>query len=102
MKHAAVRYLPLLCLLAAPALGTPPNAATLDGRPLEYDAIDLKGSYTGGGGAFGTNVVVTNLYVTWDTNYLYVALQGWESDNKLVVMLDADPGSGTGATTTTN
>ncbi len=99
------------CLLALVAFAfvsiaraTPPNQALLDGRPNEYDVGDLRGTFTGGGGAFGTGVGITNLYVTWDTNYLYIALQGFESDNKLVVMMDADPTNGvpTGATTTTN
>lgn len=88
--------------LATSALAAPPNQATLDGRPLEYDATDLRGSYTGGGGVFGAGTYITNLYVTWDTNYLYLALQGAEVNDKLVIMLDVDPGLGTGATTTTN
>lgn len=84
------------------ALATPPNTPTLDGEMLEYDAEDLRASYTGGGGAFGPGNVLSNLFVTWDAEYLYIALQGAEADNKLVVMLDVDPGNGTGATTTTN
>lgn len=80
----------------------PPNTPTLDGRMLEYDAEDLRASYTGGGGGFGPGNVLSNLFVTWDADYLYIALQGAEVDNKLVVMLDVDPDNGTGATTTTN
>lgn len=87
---------------AASALATPPNTPTLDGRPLEYDSGDPQAAYTGGGGAFGPGNELSNLYVTWDETYLYIALQGVEADNKLVVMLDVDPDAGTGATTTTN
>ena len=91
-----------LLLLASAAWATPPNVAILDGRPIEYDSTDLRGTFSGASswGAAGT---LSNLYVTWDTNYLYIALQAWQaSNNKLVVLLDVDPGSGTGATTTTN
>ncbi|HMP77572.1 MAG TPA: hypothetical protein PKE12_14855 [Kiritimatiellia bacterium] len=87
---------------AVTAWGAPPNTPVLDGRPLEYDAEDLRASYTGGGGVFGAGNAISNLFVTWDDDYLYIALQGQEVDNKLVVMLDVDPGNGTGATTTTN
>lgn len=89
-------------LLALPALATPPNTAVLDGRPTEYDDEDLRASYTGGGGAFGAGTYITNLYVTWDADYLYLALQGAEVNDKLVIMLDVDPDAATGATTTTN
>lgn len=92
----------LLLSLSLPALATPPNTPILDGRPIEYDDQDPQAAYTGGGGAFGAGSSIKNLYVTWDETYLYVALQGTEVDNKLVVMLDVDPGAGTGATTTTN
>ena len=51
---------------------------------------------------FGINNVITNLFVTWDADHLYVMLQGYEVENKLVVLMDVDPGNGTGATTTTN
>ena len=88
--------------LSISAWGAPPNTPTLDGRPLEYDDEDLRASYTGGGGVFGAGNGITNLFVTWDADYLYIALQGQEVDNKLVVMLDVDPTNGTGATTTTN
>lgn len=93
-----------LCILglAMPAFATPPNTPYLDGRPAEYDAGDPQAAYTGGGGGFGAGNYLTNLYVTWDATYLYIALQGGEVDNKLVVMLDVDPDAGTGATTTTN
>ncbi|MBU1692648.1 MAG: hypothetical protein KKC51_01660, partial [Verrucomicrobia bacterium] len=86
-------------VLAAPA--APPNTALLDGRPTEYDGADLAGTFVGSN-AWGSADGITNLYVTWDATYLYLALQGWESGNKLAVLLDADPGAGTGATTTTN
>lgn len=89
-------------ILGSPALAAPPNTPILDGRMLEYDDEDLRASYTGGGGAFGAGNVLSNLFITWDNNYLYIALQGAEVDNKLVVMLDVDPDNGTGATTTTN
>jgi hypothetical protein len=89
-------------LIASQIFATPPNRATLDGRPIEYDDADLRGAYTGGGGFFGPGNSLGRLYVTWDTNDLFIALEGAENGNKLVVMLDADPGVGTGATTTTN
>ncbi len=89
-------------LLAAAAGATPPNTAVLDGKPLEYDAGDLRGTFAGAP-AWGNDGTLTNLYVTWDDTYLYVALQGWhQNSKKLVVLLDADPGAGTGAITTTN
>jgi len=82
---------------------TPPNTALLDGRPLEYDATDHKGTnLLAGLGNFGANNTITNLFVSWDTNYLYIALQAWEAGNKFAVMIDVDPGNGTGASTTTN
>ncbi|MCS6771681.1 MAG: hypothetical protein NZ740_06600 [Kiritimatiellae bacterium] len=84
------------------ALATPPLTPSLDGRILEYDDEDVRASYTGGGGAFGPGNSISNLIVTWDADFLYIALQGAEVDNKLVVMLDVDPGNGTGAHTTTN
>ena len=95
--------LSLACILSAIAAGaTPPNTPTLDGRPIEYDDYDFKDSFHGASflGAEGT---LTNLYVTWDADYLYLALQAWKGGRyKLVVLLDADPGAGTGATATTN
>ena len=91
-----------LLLLASAALATPPNAPSLDGRPLEYDSTDLRASFVGPS-AWGANGTLSNLFVTWDSSYLYVALQAWQAgNNKLVVLLDADPGAGTGATSTTN
>lgn len=87
---------------AMSVFATPPNTPTLDGRPLEYDLNDPQAAYAGGGGVFGPGNYLSNLYVTWDETYLYIALQGAEADNKLVVMLDVDPDAGTGATTTTN
>ena len=90
-----------LAILAATAWATPYNTPTLDGRPIEYDDYDYKDSYHGAP-AWGAAGTLTNLYVTWDATYLYIALQGWHPGNKLVVLLDVDPGAGTGATTTTN
>ena len=92
----------LLLLLSAAAYATPANTPTLDGRPIEYDAADLRGTFQGES-TWGVNGTLSNLFVTWDATYLYVALQAWQADNnKLVVLLDVDPGAGTGATTTTN
>ena len=91
-----------LSLLATVALATPPNSPILDGRPTDYDSGELRGTYTGGGGTFGAGVSITNLFVTWDSNYVYFALQGTEVNDKLVVMVDVDPTNGTGATSTTN
>ena len=88
-------------LTASVAFATPPNTASLDGRPIEYDGTDLKGSLAVAGSSFGVGNLITNLFVTWDSTYLYVALQGYESGNKLMVLVDVDPGNGTGAETTT-
>lgn len=97
-----IRFLPAVFLaLVLAASADPPNASLLDGRPTEYDGTDLRASFSGAS-AWGTGNVITNLFVTWDTNYLYLALQGWEDNNKLVILVDVDPGHGTGATTTTN
>jgi hypothetical protein len=87
-----------------PAWATPPNRARLDGQINEYDAADLRGTNPNGVGNFGGNNQLTNLFVTWDADYLYLALQGNVSApvNKLVILLDVDPGNGTGASTTTN
>jgi hypothetical protein len=90
-----------LILLVTAAWATPANTAILDGRPIEYDSTDLRGTFQGAS-SWGADGTLTNLFVTWDATYLYVALQGWHAGNKLVVLLDVDPGSGTGATTTTN
>jgi len=88
--------------ITAAAVAAPPNTITLDGRPLEYDDVDLVGTSTNLSNSFGPGNVITNLYVTWDQNYLYISLQGAENNNKLAVLIDADPGNGTGANTTTN
>lgn len=103
MTRASVFLLSILALagLALSVRADPPNTAILDGRPTEYDGADLAGTFFGAA-AWGASDVITNLYVTWDAAYLYIALQGWESGNKFAVLLDADPGAGTGATTTTN
>ena len=91
-----------LLLLATTALATPFNTAVLDGRPIEYDDYDFRNTFQGAS-TWGANGTLSNLYVTWDATYLYIGLQAWQAgNNKLVVLLDADPGAGTGATTTTN
>lgn len=93
-----------IILVATVASATPPNTPTLDGRPIEYDHNDLWGTFEGES-AWGVNGTLSNLYVTWDATFLYVALQAWQADNnKLVVLLDIDPDADvpTGATTTTN
>ena len=91
-----------LVLLAVAASATPYNTATLDGRPIEYDDYDFRETFHGES-EWGANGTLSNLFVTWDANYLYIALQAWQAgNNKLVVLLDVDPGAGTGATTTTN
>jgi hypothetical protein len=91
-----------LILAATMAWATPANTAVLDGKPIEYDSTDLRASFVGAS-SWGPNGTLTNLFVTWDSNYVYVALQAWQADNnKLVVLIDVDPDAGTGATTTTN
>lgn len=84
-----------------PAWSAPFKTARLDGRPNEYDMTERRASFAGAP-AWGNDGVITNLFVTWDRQYLYVALQGWENNNKLVVILDVDADNGTGATTFTN
>jgi len=92
----------VLISLATVAMATPANIAVLDGKPIEYDSTDLRSSFVGAS-TWGSNGTLTNLFVTWDSNYVYIALQAWQADNnKLVVLMDVDPGAGTGATTTTN
>lgn len=83
------------------AWSAPYNTARLDGRPTEYDVLERRASFAGAA-TWGDDGLITNLYVTWDRDFLYVALQGWENGNKLTVLLDVDPGQGTGATTMTN
>jgi hypothetical protein len=78
----------------------PPNTPVLDGRPTEYDGSDLRGSFSGLPNWPGNSI--TNLYVTWDAGFLYVAVQGRVEGNKFAVLLDVDPDAETGATTTTN
>ena len=87
--------------LSTLAMAAPFKTPRLDGKPNEYDAQELRASFNGAA-AWGNDGVLTNLFVTWDRQYLYIALQAWENNNKLVVLLDVDPGSGTGATTFTN
>lgn len=101
MKSKALLWVSA-CLVAGVVFGTPTNTPELDGRMGDYDDFDRKGSYTGGGGGFGAGNYLNDVYVTWDETYLYVALTGAEVDNKLAVLIDVDPGNGTGATSTTN
>ncbi len=89
-------------LWTSAAWATPANTPILDGRPVEYDSTDLRGTFQGAS-SWGANGTLSNLFITWDSSYVYIALQAWQaSNNKLVVLLDVDPGAGTGATTTTN
>ncbi|HMO49755.1 MAG TPA: hypothetical protein PKE26_02355 [Kiritimatiellia bacterium] len=101
----------MACCVAVAVNAAPPNTASIDGRALEYDGGDLRAVYTtsvsGQGVApWGDNNMLTNLYVTWDSNYLYVAANAWIAPdgipNKIAIMIDVDPGAGTGARTTTN
>ncbi len=91
-----------LLFSAALSLAAPPNTAILDGRPIEYDDVELVGVNPNTSNNFGSGNVITNLFVTWDSNYVYFALQGREVNDKLTIMIDVDPGNGTGANTTTN
>jgi len=95
-----------VCLIAIAftinATAAPPNTVVLDGRPIEYDAGELRGINPNPANNFGPGNVITNLFVTWDAQYLYLALQGREVNDKLTIMLDVDPGQGTGASSTTN
>ena len=91
-----------LSFMAVAAHALPANTPILDGRMGEYDVVDARALYTGGGGGFGAGNYLSTIYVTWDSNYLYVALAGGEVDNKLALLIDVDPDNGTGATTTTN
>ena len=96
------RILSFCCMLglAAAAIATPPNVPILDGKPIDYDAGDLRATF--GAAPTWSTVTVSNLFVTWDATHLYVGYQAWLQSDKVVVILDADPGAGTGATTTTN
>lgn len=95
-------YAAFFFLISASVLfAAPANTARLDGRPTEYDSTELRASLTTAP-LWGEANVITNLYVTWDEDYLYIALQGWEADNKLSLQIDVDPDAGTGALTTTN
>ncbi|MGI6598296.1 MAG: hypothetical protein ACOX3F_01105 [Kiritimatiellia bacterium] len=91
-----------LVLTAIFASATPPNTPVLDGRPIEYDATDLRAVF--GAEPAWTTVTVSNLFVTWDATNLYIGYQAWLQSDKLVVIIDADPDAAppTGATTTTN
>ncbi|HMP72493.1 MAG TPA: hypothetical protein PKE55_04445 [Kiritimatiellia bacterium] len=99
------------CFIAAATLATPPNTITRDGLILEYDANDLAGSFTGAVGdplnmaPWGQGNMISNVFVTWDAEYLYVAAQGYVellNANKIAVLIDVDPGNDTGVATTTN
>jgi hypothetical protein len=96
------KLIALFALAASVTLAAPPNTPVLDGRPIEYDDVELVGFNPALANNFGAGNVITNLFVTWDAEFLYIALQGAENDNKLTIMLDVDPGNGTGASTTTN
>ncbi len=99
----SLKYLLIPSMLATCAVfAAPPNTAVLDGRPIEYDDVELVGTNPQTNNNFGSGNVITNLYVTWDSQYVYFALQGKEVNDKLTIMIDADPDNGTGATTTTN
>ena len=90
----------VLILLVAAAGATPSNTPILDGRPIEYDDADLRATF--GVAPTWSTVTVSNLFVTWDAAHLYIGYQAWLQSDKLAVIIDADPGAGTGATTTTN
>jgi hypothetical protein len=77
-----------------------PNIPVFDGRILEYDNTDLRGTFIGSPAWAGA--AISNLFVTWDETNLYVALQCRMDNTKVSVLMDVDPGNGTGATTTTN
>jgi len=103
MISKSFKYLVVfITLLTSYVLAAPPNTVTLDGRPLEYDDSELIGTNPNLSNNFGAGNSITNLFVTWDSNYVYFALQGHEVNDKLTIMLDVDPTNGTGATTTTN
>ena len=89
-----------LILLASTAWATPANTPVLDGRPIEYDATDLRATF--GAPPTWSTVTVSNLFVTWNATHLYIGYQAWLQSDKIAVIIDADPDAGTGATTTTN
>ena len=115
MKSKSFKLLVVSAILGASmASATPPNTGTVDGQALEYDAADLRSTFTfpvggnpGDAPNFGSDNVLTNLYVTWTTNALTIALNGTigqfdSPPNKVAVLIDVDPGNGTGTRTTTN
>lgn len=81
-------------------LAVPPIKPGFDGRLIEYDTTDLRGTFIGTPAWSGA--AMSNLYVTWDETNLYIALQCRMNNTKVSVLMDVDPGQGTGATTTTN
>jgi len=90
----------LVIFAAECCLAAPPLKPDFDGRLIEYDTTDLRGTFVGTPAWSGA--AMSNLYVTWDETNLYIALQCRMNNTKVSVLMDVDPGHGTGATTTTN
>jgi len=101
MRIQSLFYILVSLLFCAwTALAAPPNKPVFDGRILEYDTSELRGSFVGTPAWPGA--AMSNLYVTWDETNLYIALQCRMDNTKVSILMDIDPGNGTGATTTTN
>lgn len=105
MSFIRLQYVTLLfaAIAAFPAThleAAPPLRPEFDGRVIEYDTTDLRGSFVGTPAWPGA--AMSNLYVSWDATNLYIALTCRMNDTKVSVLLDVDSGNGTGATTTTN
>jgi len=101
LKNSSICALFLVAgLFAISGMAAPPNTPAFDGRIIEYDSTELRGTFIGtpawAGGA------MSNLFVTWDETNLYLALECRMNDTKVSILMDVDPGNGTGATTTTN
>jgi hypothetical protein len=106
--------LALVFVICSPVWAIPPNSGNIDGRIIEYNASDWSTNYViamdGAAEPWTPNNLITNIYITWDEDFVYFAVRGWvafpsnpgDVPNKIAMLIDVDPGVGTGATTTTN
>lgn len=102
-KSKSFLFALFICGAAASVCAAPYNTVIVDGLLREYGAVEWVGTNTmGPSGTWGDHVDVQNLFVTWDDTYLYVALEGFSGSRKMGVFIDAQPGAGKGAVTTTN
>ncbi len=89
---ASCLLLPARCLYAAT-----PHVITVDGNISDWPADELVYSDPSNDGAWGYQNQVDDLYMTWDTNNLYIGVSGVQKDgNCLVIYLDAGSNLGFG------